>query len=142
MEVIVVGGGLSGLAAARSILKSRPGTRLALLEASDYLGGRTQSIELKGCTFDLGAEFIGRSQEHVIELAHEAGNELVSVDGQGRKVLEFKDGISTYTSTIPNNVNILALLQLQLTIMKIDRMAAKVCPINPSKCPLAAKWDA
>jgi len=51
------------------------------------------------------------------------------------------NGISSYTSTIPTNVNILALLQLQLTIMKFDRMAKKVNSLNPRDCELGYYWD-
>jgi oxygen-dependent protoporphyrinogen oxidase len=65
-HVIVIGGGLSGLTAANQILKKKPNTRVTVLEANDYLGGRTKSIVLNGCTFDEGAEFIGATQHHTI----------------------------------------------------------------------------
>ncbi len=66
----MIGGGLSGLTAAREILKKQPKYKVTVLEANDYLGGRTKSIILNNCNFDLGAQFIGPSQHHVIELAH------------------------------------------------------------------------
>jgi hypothetical protein len=52
-----------------------------------------------------------------------------------------KEGISSYTSNIPNNVNIIALLQMQLVIMKINRMASKVPILNPRDCELGYYWD-
>jgi protoporphyrinogen oxidase len=43
-KVIVIGGGLSGLTAANEILKKIPDMHVTVLEANDYLGGRTKSI--------------------------------------------------------------------------------------------------
>lgn len=68
--MVVIGGGLSGLTAANEILKKKPNTRITVLEANDYLGGRTKSVVINDCTFDEGAEFIGATQHHVVELAH------------------------------------------------------------------------
>jgi len=42
---------------------------------------------------------------------------------------------------IPNNVGLLALLQTQWTIWKINRMAQKVPSLNPRDCPLGHYWD-
>lgn len=63
------------------------------------------------------------------------------VESKGTKIIEFKDGLGTYTSNIPDKVNILALLQLQWCIWKINRMAKKVPTLNPGDCELGHKWD-
>lgn len=55
--------------------------------------------------------------------------------------MDLNKRISTYTSTIPNNVNILALLQMQWTLIKINIMAKKVPLYDPQTCPLAQYWD-
>jgi monoamine oxidase len=105
------------------------------------LGGRTKSVVINDCTFDEGAEFIGATQHHVVELAHESKNELVPVNCKGKKVIEFKDEIGTYTSNIPKKVNILALINLQWGIWKINRMAKKVPTLNPRDCEMGYQWD-
>lgn len=64
--VLVVGGGLSGLTAAREIIKRSPNTKVIVLEAGPEVGGRTRSIKLEGCTFDEGAMFIGKTQIHAL----------------------------------------------------------------------------
>lgn len=64
------------------------------------------------------------------------------MNSKGKKIVDFKEGSGIYTGDIPTNVNILALIEMQVTIMKINRMAKKVPTDNPRNCPLAYKWDA
>jgi len=68
-KVIVIGGGLSGLSAARQLLKTNPDIELTVLEAMDRVGGRTHTVNINGFLFDEGAEFIGESQMYAMELA-------------------------------------------------------------------------
>jgi protoporphyrinogen oxidase len=42
----------------------------------ERVGGRTNTVKINGFNFDLGAEFIGQTQIHIIELAQECGNVL------------------------------------------------------------------
>ena len=55
-DVVVVGGGLAGITAARD-LKQR-GFSTVVLEANDRLGGRTYTIEDEGRTVELGGTWI------------------------------------------------------------------------------------
>jgi protoporphyrinogen oxidase len=70
-SVIVLGAGLSGLTAARKILEDNPDINLevTVLEGLDRVGGRTKTVDIDGFKFDEGAEFIGKTQSHVIALA-------------------------------------------------------------------------
>ncbi len=63
MRVVVVGGGLAGLAAADEL--RRGGAEVVLLEARDRVGGRVWSRELDdGSIVEMGAEFIlGREHD-------------------------------------------------------------------------------
>jgi len=55
-EVIVIGGGIAGLAAAHSL--SSHGLSVTVLEARNRFGGRILTLHDKGLPLDLGAEFI------------------------------------------------------------------------------------
>lgn len=69
-DVVVVGAGASGLAAARDLV--RGGSDVLVLEARDRVGGRTLSQTLdNGATIDLGAQWVAPSQHRVLALAAE-----------------------------------------------------------------------
>ncbi|HEY1170253.1 MAG TPA: NAD(P)/FAD-dependent oxidoreductase [Verrucomicrobiae bacterium] len=60
-SVIVIGGGISGLAAAHELLQD--GCRVTVLEAKNRLGGRIHTLHDTSCPIELGAEFVhGRSE--------------------------------------------------------------------------------
>lgn len=73
-HVAVVGGGVSGLAAAYRLRRLLPpGARITLLEGSSRVGGALRTTELAGVPFDVGAEaFLVRRRE-VTALVTELG---------------------------------------------------------------------
>ena len=78
-DVIVVGAGVAGLAAARDLAAA--GLTPCVLEARDRIGGRVYSEHLEGfpLPFELGAEFVhGRSSE-IWDIIRSAGLEIVEV---------------------------------------------------------------
>lgn len=77
-EVIVVGAGAAGLAAARA-LRER-GVRVEILEARNRIGGRifTHRDPRAAAPIELGAEFVHGSAPEVMTIVREAG--LIAVD--------------------------------------------------------------
>lgn len=77
VDVVVVGGGAAGLAAARALVDS--GLRVCLLEARDRVGGRVHSVLVDGIAVrvELGAEFVHGAPAALLELADAAGAVLV-----------------------------------------------------------------
>lgn len=71
MHTIVIGGGISGLAAAQRLLAS--GTRVTLVEGSTRWGGKLRKGEIAGVRTDLGAESLLARRPEAVELAREVG---------------------------------------------------------------------
>ncbi|MEV7632506.1 protoporphyrinogen oxidase [Microbacterium sp. NPDC089318] len=80
-HVIVVGGGIGGLVAARECAKV--GMRVTVLEASDAPGGSIRTAELDGIVVDVGAESFATRGGHVRALVDELGLSDAVVPPQG-----------------------------------------------------------
>lgn len=86
-RVVVVGGGIAGLAAAWEVRRAG-GVETVLVEATGRLGGKIATEEIDGLTLETGAEaFLDRTPE-VFELAEEAGltADVVAASSSGVKV--------------------------------------------------------
>jgi monoamine oxidase len=78
-DVIVIGGGIAGLACARML--GRSGKQVLLLEGRTRLGGRIHCVPMRGVQVDLGASWIqGRKRNPISELAEQAGARVVRTD--------------------------------------------------------------
>ncbi|MFE9631459.1 protoporphyrinogen oxidase [Streptomyces sp. NPDC006463] len=70
-HVVVIGGGIAGLAAAHRLLAD--GVRVTLLEAGPRLGGKLYAGELVGAPVDLGAESVLARRPEAVALARAVG---------------------------------------------------------------------
>ncbi|MFB6986938.1 MULTISPECIES: protoporphyrinogen oxidase [unclassified Streptomyces] len=70
-HVVVIGGGIAGLAAAHRLLGA--GLRVTLLEATDRLGGKLMTGEIAGTRVDLGAESMLARRPEAVALARAVG---------------------------------------------------------------------
>lgn len=73
LRVVVIGGGVSGLAAARDL--ARPGFAVTVLEAADAVGGSVAAHEVAGIRLDAGAESFATRGGAVERLIEELGLE-------------------------------------------------------------------
>jgi oxygen-dependent protoporphyrinogen oxidase len=73
--VVVVGGGIAGLVAARGLAAT--GRDVLLLEGSPQVGGKLRSAEVAGLTVDVGAEAMLARRTEGLALAEEVGAEVV-----------------------------------------------------------------
>lgn len=74
-DVVVVGGGLAGLVAARGLAAA--GREVLLLEGSPQVGGKLRSAEVAGLTVDVGAEAMLARRPEGVDLVSELGAEVV-----------------------------------------------------------------
>ena len=61
LDVIIIGGGVSGMAAAATL--SKAGKKVLVLEQNEGLGGGTSTVFIKGVEFSIGAFFLGEVGE-------------------------------------------------------------------------------
>jgi monoamine oxidase len=139
VDVVVVGGGLSGLLAARTVARS--GRSVLVVEARRRVGGRLLNHRLDdGSHIESGGAFIGPTQDHIAALARELGVPTFLQHTQGNSVyLSSTLGRQEYSGTVPPDPTILpdaALLQNRL-----DQWAAEIDVDAPWTHPRAAEWD-
>jgi monoamine oxidase len=139
LDVVVVGAGLAGLRAARSLVER--GATCVVLEARDRVGGRTLSQELAGATIDLGGQWIGPTQRRLAALAKELGVGTFPQFHTGRKLLSWGGKLSSYTGDLPK-LSLVAQLELLMTDRRWKREVQEIPPDAPWRAPRAAEWDA
>jgi monoamine oxidase len=137
-DVVVIGAGLSGLAAARRL--EAAGRRVRVLEARDRVGGRTLTRELEGHAVDLGGQWIGPTQDHAIALAEELGIETYAQHERGRKVMELGGRRSTYRGLLPW-IGAAGLAELAVRVAQLELSARRVPLDGPMQAPEAAALD-
>jgi len=140
VDVVVVGGGISGLVTARRIAAA--GRSVLVLEARDRVGGRVLNHTLaNGSVVESGGAFVGPTQNHILALARELGVHTFKEYDAGKNVyVSSKTGKQEYTGTVPPAPLILpdaAVLQT-----RIDDMASKVPVDAPWAADNAAELDA
>jgi len=137
-DVIVVGGGLSGLYAARTLRKAR--FDVQLLEARDRVGGRTQSERIGNARLDVGGQWVGPTQDRILALSDELKVARFPTYNEGQKIIEINGRPKTYSGEIPS-LGLLNLIQLDRLIKRINRMAATLPEGRPYDADDAEEWD-
>lgn len=93
-RVAVIGGGISGLAAAHRLLTLEPTTECVLLEASDRLGGILQTDRRDGYLLERSADNFVTNYAWGLELCRELGidGELLETNSENRRAMIVRNG--------------------------------------------------
>ena len=140
VDVVVVGAGLSGLAAARALVAQ--GKSVVVLEARDRVGGRTLNHSLgDGKVVEVGGEFVGPTQDYTLGLAKELGVGTYNaylplnsayINAQGQK--------SYYSGDLPS-AGVLGTVDLITIVEELDNLASQIPVDKPWTWEKAAEYD-
>jgi len=137
-DVIVVGAGFAGLSAARELTKR--GHDVVVLEGRDRVGGRSYTATLAGVPVDLGATFVGPTQDAVIALAAELGCDTVPTYSRGKNLIHWHGKVRSYRSTVPK-LSLIELLDVSRIQWRFDRLSRLIPVTDTWSVPAAHRLD-
>jgi monoamine oxidase len=148
-DVVVIGAGLAGLSAARRLV--RAGRSVLVLEARDRVGGRILNHPIgAGEVIEVGGQWVGPTQDHVLALARELGVKTFLTYNQGQNIYYRRDEPPAtrrrrYDSTgplgpIPPDTPA-AIGELAVVLADLDAKARQVPRAAPWTAAQAAEWD-
>lgn len=137
-DVVVVGAGFAGLAAARELV--RESYDVVVLEGRDRVGGRSATTTIAGVPVDLGGTFVGPTQDAVLALAEELGCETTPTYCRGKNLIRWRGRVRAYRSTIPR-LSMLELFDVSRIQWRFERLSRQVPVQRPWSAPTAHKLD-
>jgi monoamine oxidase len=127
-DAVIVGAGFAGLAAARELVQL--GHTVLVLEGRDRVGGRSCTTSIAGVPVDLGATFVGPTQDEVLKLAADLGCQTVPTYDDGENLIRWRGRVRSYRGTIPR-LSIRELLDVARIRWHLARLSRRVSLQEP-----------
>ncbi|MGC5028109.1 flavin monoamine oxidase family protein [Tsukamurella sp. DT100] len=137
-DVLVVGAGLAGLTAARALRAS--GLDVHVLEARARVGGRTVNHPLEeDRVVEAGGQFVGPTQDHVLQLANTLGVETFPTFSGGASTYVKNGSVRKFNGRVPPDL--LALPDAARLTSRLDRLSQTIPIERPWEAPNARDLD-
>jgi monoamine oxidase len=139
-DVVVIGAGFSGLAAARAL--EAAGHSVLVLEARDRVGGRTENAKVAGgkAIAEVGGEFVGPTQDRILALTKAVGVKTFPVYNSGDNVFLARGQRAFYPAStgVPSDPEVLTGLG---ALLAVDAIGKEVGVAAPWKHAKARQYD-
>jgi len=141
-DVLIIGAGLAGLAAARHLQAA--GLDVIVIEARDRVGGRTEGHHvLDGVPLELGGQWVGPTQTRMYELIEELGLETFPTYNVGEHIVDLggrQSRMGSKKGAAPK-VNPIALADLFQGLTRFEKLADTIPLERPWTHPKALQLD-
>jgi len=106
-RIVIIGGGISGLAGAHCVLELDPSAQVTILEASNRLGGTIYTEHRDGFLLERGPDSFISEKPHAIALAKRLGieSQLIQTNEEYRRSFIVRDG---RLRTVPDGFQLMA----------------------------------
>jgi hypothetical protein len=140
-SICIVGAGASGIAAAH-FLQKKGYTNVTILEASDHIGGKCNTIHIGNKAYDMGAVFTTSSYDEVRALSLEFNAPIIPLQGHTKKNIVNSDtGIARMRGNLETVDLGLAALEYFRALQKYPHLIRSgFANLHPDLCLPLSTW--